>query len=374
MLMLIKNARVFRESGIFEEGDVAISGEYFAKASPNGETLDAAGCYAIPGFVDVHFHGCVGHDFSNAEEQGLIEMARFQAANGTTAICPATLTLPEDHLAAACKRIAGLSDPKGAAVVGIQLEGPFLSYNKRGAQNPDYLRLPDVEMIRRLQKEANGLIKIIALAPELDGALELIDEINGEILCSVAHTEASYEVALKAFKHGARQATHLYNGMPPFHHRDPGVVGAAMDSPECRVELICDSIHVHPSMMRATFRMFGDDRIVFISDSIMAAGMADGLWDLGGLAVEVSGRLAKLANSSTIAGSICPLIGCLRIAVSEMGIPLASAVKCASVNPAKSIGVYDKRGSIAPGKYADLVLLNEDLTIRNVFLRGNLLT
>jgi len=370
--MIIKNAKVFRENGVFEDGEIAISGGFFADRSDSGDVFDAAGCYAIPGLVDIHFHGCVGYDFSDANADGLAKMARFLAANGTTSICPATLTLPEEHLAAACRRIAALDDPEGAAVVGIHLEGPFLSYNRRGAQNPDYLRLLDIDMIRRLQKEANGLIKLIAIAPELEGAIEFISEMSGEMCCSVAHSEASYGIAKDAYAHGARQATHLYNGMPPFHHRDPGIIGAAMDCPSCRAELICDSVHVHPCTVRATFRMFGDDRVILISDSTMAAGMADGIWKLGGLDVEVRDRAAYLANSNTLAGSITTLLGCLRVAVAEMDIPLASAVKCASVNPAKAIGVFDKRGSIEPGKCADLVLLGEDLSIRQVFLRGKM--
>ena len=368
--MIIKNAKVFRENGLFEDGDVAISGELFADTSGTGEVLDAAGCYAIPGLVDIHFHGCIGYDFSDAIEGQLRELTRFEAANGVTTICPATLTLPEEDLAAACRRISGIKEPDGSAIVGIHLEGPFFSYNKRGAQNPDYLRLPDVEMVRRLQKEAGGLIKLIAVAPELEGGIEFIKALSGEMCCSVAHTEACYEVAMDAYRHGARQATHLYNGMPPFHHRDPGVIGAALDSPSCRIEIICDGVHVHPSAVRATFKMFGDDRIILISDSMMATGLAKGTYELGGLAVEVRGGAAYLVEGGSLAGSINTLIGCVRIAVTKMDIPLASAIKCASVNPAKAIGIYDKHGSIEPGKYADLVLLGEDLSIRQVFLKG----
>ena len=384
--MIIRNAKVYRESGIFEDGDIAIEGEYFAGehfadenyagaagTTDTREALDAGGCYAIPGLVDIHFHGCAGHDFSDADANGLAKMARFQASNGVTAICPATLTLPEEQIAAACRRIADIADPTGAAVVGIHLEGPFFSYNKRGAQNPDHLRLPDAAMIRRLQEEAGGMIKLVSIAPELDGALEVIEELSGEIRFSVAHTEANYETAMKAFKHGARQATHLFNGMPPLHHRAPGVIGAARDSAGCSVELICDNVHIHPSVVRATFALFGDDRVIMVSDSLMAAGMADGIWDIGGLEIEVSGRYATLTSTKSLAGSVMTLMGCLRAAVTEMDIPLASAVKCCTANPAKAIGAYDKRGSIAPGKYADLVLLNEDLTIRNVILRGKMI-
>jgi len=370
--MIIKHAKVFRENGGFENGDISISGTFFAEASEDNEVFDARGCYAIPGLIDLHMHGCVGYDFSDADTDvnGLQAMVRYQAAHGVTALCPTLLTLPEAQLEAACKRVSICEDPEGAAVVGIYLEGPFLSPNKCGAQNPDYIQLPDIEMVCRLQREANGLLKLLAIAPEVDGALELIKALSSEVGCSVAHTEAGYDTAKQAFGQGARQVTHLYNAMPPLHHRDPGVIGAAMDSTHCRVELITDNVHSHPSAVRAAFRMFGDDRIILISDSISATGLADGSYNLGGLAVEVRGNRSTLAESSTIAGSVTNLMDCVKTAVTEMEISLVSAVKCASVNPAKALGIYDQRGSIEAGKVADVVLLNEALSIRAVFLRG----
>jgi len=370
--MIIQNAKIFQENGTFKTDDIAISGELFTDDLQSDEVFDATGCYAIPGLIDLHIHGCVGHDFSDADtdEVGLQVMARYLAANGITALCPTLLTLPEEQLAAACKRIVNCKNQDGASFVGIYLEGPFLSPNKCGAQNPDHIRLPDRDMIQRLQAEAGGLIKLLAIAPEREGAMELIDEAGGEIVCSLAHTEANYALAQQAFEHGAGQVTHLYNAMPPLHHRDSGVIGAAMDAAHCRVELICDNVHVHPSVVRATFHMFGDDRIILISDSIIATGLADGSYNLGGLAIEVRGNLSTLTEGNSIAGSVTNLMDCVRMAVTEMGIPLASAVKCATVNPAKAIGVYEQRGSIDAGKLADLVLLNEDLSIRAVFLSG----
>ena len=370
--MTIKNAKVFHEKGIFEMGDIAISGEFFTDSACDDEELDATDCYAIPGLIDLHVHGCVGYDFSGADtdETGLKNMARYLASQGVTAICPTLLTLPEDKLALACKRIANCKNPDGASFAGIYLEGPFLSPNKCGAQNPEYIRLPDRDMIRHLQAEADGLIKILAIAPEREGAMELIKEMCGEIVCSLAHTEANYALAKKAFEQGASQVTHLYNAMPPLHHRNPGVIGAAIDAENCRVELICDNVHAHPATVRATFNMFGDERIILISDSIVATGLTDGSYELGGLAIEVRGNVSTLGGGGSIAGSVTNLMDCVRVAVTEMKIPLASAVKCATVNPAKAIGVYGQRGSIEAGELADLVLLNEDLSIRSVFLRG----
>jgi N-acetylglucosamine-6-phosphate deacetylase len=216
-------------------------------------------------------------------------------------------------------------------------------------------------------------VKILAIAPEVEGAIGVISEIGGGVVCSIAHTEADYETAKLAFAKGARQVTHLYNAMPCFHHRAPGVIGAAADSPECSVELICDGIHVHPSVARATFKLFGDDRVLMISDSMMATGLGDGEYKLGGLPVTVRGDRATLAHGGAIAGSVANLMDCLRVAVHVMGIPLHTAVKCASVNPAKAIGVFNERGSLDAGKFADVVLLDGGLNIKQVILRGNAL-
>ncbi|MCL2222684.1 MAG: N-acetylglucosamine-6-phosphate deacetylase [Oscillospiraceae bacterium] len=375
--MIIKNANVYCKTGKFEKGDITIEGEYIAKNSGknseknSGEIIDAEGLMAIPGLVDIHLHGCVGKDFSDADEEGLREMLRFEASQGITSVCPATLTLAEEKLSKACKRISTVTDEKGSAVVGIQLEGPFLSYNKRGAQNPDYLCKPEVEMVDRLQKEANGLIKLIAIAPELDGALEVINKLSNKgIRVSLAHSEAGYETAMKGLESGARQVTHLFNGMAPFHHRDPGLIGAARDFELCTPELICDGEHVHPGVVRATFAMFSDERIIMVSDSMMATGMEDGIWNLGGLEVEVKGTRAALTSNDSIAGSVTHLMQCLKIAVKKMKIPLESAIKCCTINPAKAIGADDKRGSIEVNKYADVVLLDNDLNIKKIILRG----
>ena len=372
--MTIKHAKYFSESGDFVHGDIVIDGEFFtgrAASSDDTDIINAEGLTAIPGLVDIHLHGCVGKDFSDSDEEGIREMLRFEASQGTTAVCPSTLTLPEEQLSEACKRISSASDEKGATVVGIHLEGPFLSYNKRGAQNPDYLRIPEIQMIEKLNKNSKNMVKLIAMAPELDGALDVISDLSKKgIRVSLAHTEASYETAMKGFESGARQVTHLYNGMLPLHHREPGLIGAAADFKLCTPELICDGEHIHPSVVRATFSMFSDDRIIMISDSMMATGMADGIWDLGGLEVEVRGNRASLASNGSIAGSVTTLFGCLKVAVKDMDIPLESVVKCCTVNPAKAIGAYDKHGSIAPGKYADLILFDNDLNIKSIILRG----
>ena len=371
--MLIKNAKVFCSDGMFTQKDIAVSRSRFSSKPDSSKEINASGCYAIPGLIDLHTHGCVGHDFSAANVEDIHMMTAFLAKNGITAVCPATLTLPEDILIRACERIkkAAATETAGASIVGINLEGPFLSPKKIGAQNPAHVRLPDVEMYRRLQSTSDGLVKLLSIAPELPGALELISALKDEVRLSLAHTAADYDLTLEAIKLGATHVTHLFNAMPPFTHREPGAIGAIFDSPSCNVEIIADGVHIHPAVVRAAFAMFGDERIVLISDSMMATGLGEGKYELGGIEVEVKGNTARLVFGGAIAGSVVTLLDVVQTAVTQMNIPLVSAVKCATVNPAKVLGVYDEHGSIDEGKYANLILLNEkDLSVREVILRG----
>jgi N-acetylglucosamine-6-phosphate deacetylase len=371
--MIIRGARVFDAREGFVERGVFTDGEFISDRSPDGEEFDAGGLYAIPGLIDIHIHGCVGQDFTSCSAESIGIMAGYEASRGVTALCPTTLTVAEDALARSCSEISRMRAPGGAAIVGINLEGPFVSPKKVGAQNPDYVRIPDIALFRRLCDAANGMVKMLAIAPEVDGAMDLIRTASGEVVCSIAHTMADYDTAAAAFGAGASLVTHLYNAMPPFHHREPGVVGAALDAPNCRVELICDGVHVHPSVVRATFKMFGDDRVVMVSDSMMATGLSDGEYELGGLPVNVTGNRATLARGGAIAGSVTDLMGCLVSAVKGMGIPLHSAVKCASTNPAAVMCLSGERGGLLPGQIADIVLLNESLEISGVMLRGSML-
>lgn len=250
------------------------------------------------------------------------------------------------------------------------MEGPFISEAKKGAQNGAYLHAPDAAMFRRVQEKAGGLFKLCDLAPELPGSMETIDELAGEVRISIAHTTADYDIACEAFKHGARQVTHLYNAMPPFSHRAPGVIGAAFDNDNVAVELIADGVHVHPSVVRATFRLF-ENRVILISDSMMATGLDDGEYSLGGQAVTVRGNLATL-HDGTIAGSATNLMDCVRSAV-KMGVPLGQAIRSASTNPARAIGIEHDYGSLEPGKLANVLLLDEELNIHTILLRGRML-
>ena len=251
------------------------------------------------------------------------------------------------------------------------MEGPFISEAKKGAQDARNIIRCDAEVCRRFLEASEGLVKFVGIAPECNPeAVDFIREMKGDVQISLAHTNADYDSAMAAFQAGASHAVHLYNAMPPFTHRAPGVVGAVADNPQVDAEIICDGVHIHPAAVRATFQMLGADRMILISDSMRATGMPDGQYTLGGLDVAVAGNRATLVSDGALAGSVTNLIDCMRTAVKEMQIPLEIAVACATMNPAKSLGIYDQYGSITPGKKADLVLLDENLELKAVFKDG----
>ena len=374
--MRIINGSVFVGEGFVERDVFVAEGRFVGEAAraEGGQTVDAAGCYVIPGLVDLHFHGSAGADISDGDLAGLHRMGAYEASRGVTAMCPATMTLPEDVLMRAAQAAAAYEPAADeAALVGINMEGPFISPSKVGAQNPDYVRNPSAEEFRRLQEAAGGLFKLVDIAPEEPGAEEFIREMANEVRISLAHTCTDYETAARAFKLGARQLTHLYNAMDPMHHRKPGPIPAAVEHGEVTAEIIADGVHIHPAMVRLAFQLFGDNRMILISDTLRAAGLEDGTYDLGGQDVTVRGPVATIDNGA-LAGSVSDLMRCLTVAVRDMGIPLASAVKAASANPARALGLDAERGAIEPGKVADAVLLDkETLDLRAVVLRGELL-
>ena len=283
------------------------------------------------------------------------------------------MTLPEEQLTAAFATINDVPDAAGYAhIAGIHMEGPYLSPEKKGAQKASYLHAPDAAMFRRLSAASGNKIRIITIAPELPGSDAFIREFKDTVAISLGHSTASYEIAENAFAAGANHVTHLFNAMPAFSHRAPGVVGAALDTPLCNVELICDGVHIHPSVVRAVFKMFGSKRVILISDTMRAAGMPDGDYTLGGQAVQVKGNRATLSDG-TLAGSVTDLMKCMKTAVS-FGIPLADAVRAAAVNPAMAIGIFSRVGSLEPGKRANVVVLDQNLDVKDVFFRGELVS
>ena len=380
--MIIDNVYVFTPDKAFVKGGIILDGDkirqvYEEKDAPqlNGDVLDGKGCYAIPGLIDLHFHGCKGDDFCDGDKDAIGRIAEYEASVGVTAIAPATMTLPVEeleqilHTAAEYKKET--KNCRKADFLGINMEGPFISPAKKGAQDARNILPCNVEICDRFLKASEGLVKFIGIAPEeSEHAAEFIREVHERVNVSLAHTNADYDTAMEACRAGANHAVHLYNAMPAFTHRAPGVVGAVFDNKDVMAEIICDGIHIHPSVVRATFQMMGADRMILISDSMRATGMPDGQSTLGGLDVKVVGRLATLVSDGAIAGSATNLMDCMRTVVKKMELPLETAVACATINPARSLGVEEQYGSLEVGKKAHVVLLDQDLELKAVIKDG----
>lgn len=372
--MIIKNVKVFTEDKTFIDGQIAIQDGVFAAGwQKTDEVIDGEGCYAIPGLIDIHFHGCKGYDFCDGTKEAIEEIARYEASIGVTAIAPATMTLTVEELERILSVAASYKkeNREGADLVGINMEGPFISKVKKGAQDERHIIQCNEEICQRFLDASEGLVKFVGIAPEDNAdAVRFIKQMKDKVRISLAHTNADYDTAMAAFDAGASHAVHLYNAMPAFTHRAPGVVGAVSDSGHVMAELICDGVHIHPSVVRATFKMMGEDRMILISDSMRATGMPDGQYTLGGLDVNVVGNRATLVSDGALAGSATNLLDCMRTAVKKMGLPLETAVACATMNPARSLGEYDKYGSIAPGKKGNVVLLDQELNLKAVIKDG----
>lgn len=369
--MRYENGWIFA-NGRFVRGGFSVENGRFAHVLEDvpGPAEDLDGALVIPGLVDIHVHGCAGADFSDGDYAGLVRMARYLARRGVTSFAPASMTLPYDALdkafhAAARLHREGLAD--GARLMGIQMEGPFLSREKRGSQNPAYLRLPDWDRFLRLYDAAEGLLRIVDVAPELPGAVEFTRRASEKCRVSVAHTAAGYDQAAAVFDAGATHLTHLFNAMSGIHHRHPGPIGAASERENVTAELICDGIHVHPSAVRMAFRLF-PGRICLISDALRCCGMADGSYSLGGQEILLSGGVARLTGGA-IAGSAADLYQCMRRAVS-FGIPREQAVWAATALPARVIGRESETGAIADGRAADFVICGGELEPEAVYLGG----
>lgn len=333
----------------------------------DADLVDAGGNYVLPGLVDIHSHGAVGHDFCDEDVKGLKEILAYEKSVGVTSYCPTSMTFPEEKLSRVFAQIPEVmeeEDSRYARVLGINMEGPFISPAKIGAQNPDYVMKADVDMFRRLDHNCGNAIRLVTLAPEVEGNMDFIRELKDEVHISIGHTAAGYDTASEAFALGADHVTHLFNAMPAFAHRDPGVVGATADHQRVYAEVICDLIHIHPSMIRAIFSFLGEERMVLISDSMEATGMEDGVYQLGGQKVKKEGAYARLLDG-TIAGSVTCLFDGFRNAV-KAGIPLESAIRLVTMNPAKSIGMEDQVGVIQEGNFADLILVDQDLNLIQV--------
>lgn len=377
--MFIKSRFIFAESGQFEPGIIEIEEKKIQSIIwdshnmevSSDEIIDAEEMYVIPGLVDIHLHGCAGADFCDADFEAYQKIEEYQLNHGITTVFPATMTLPLEKLREIFETAKTYLKQSRGVISGITMEGPFISENKKGAQPGEYIQKPDIDVYKEMQELCGGQIKQVTVAPEEESALEFILEVSKEVVVSLAHTEAGYRMAKSAFENGANHVTHLFNGMTPFSHREPGVAGAAFDKKDVYVELICDDVHIHPSMVRAVFRMFGAERICMISDSIRATGMKNGEYTLGGQKVSVQGNVATLAEG-TIAGSVCNLYQCLKMAVTKMNIPLEEAILACTKTPAKSLGIDDKCGVLTQGRQADILILDKNLNIRYVIKNGEM--
>ena len=375
--MIIKNGQVFNSNGRFIPADVELAGDRIVKVAPAGtlhgdEELDAADKYVTPGFVDIHIHGAAGSDFCDGmdgSDKYVRAMQKYLGSQGVTSFLGTTMAFSEeilDRIFDTARPIFG-QEGYGAVLRGVNMEGPFFNKAKKGAQAEEYIIDPDWEMFQRLWERSGHNIRLVDVAPELPGALEFAQKASKLCTVSIAHTCATYEEATAAFANGFTHTTHLFNAMPAFTHRAPGVVGAASDFAE-HIEMICDGIHLNPSVVRAVFNMFGPDRVCIISDAMQACGMPNGEYSLGGQKVFMTDGLATLADGTIAGSATCQAEG-FRRAV-KFGVPLESALKAATINPAKAAGLYDEVGSIAVGKRADVLVLGADLHPEHIFIGG----
>ena len=372
--MLLKNVCFYNEVFEKETADILIeNGKISAIGAIDGEGRDMSGLLALPGFVDIHIHGADGGDCSDASFASLEKISRYLAKCGVTSFCATTMTLGRETLCSIAKTVSeyrGRED--GAKIAGINLEGPFIALSKKGAQNGSFVRAGSVEEFNEINEASGGCVKIITIAPEAFNSDEFIKEVSKKCTVSIGHSAANAQQAQRAFDMGAKHATHLYNAMTPMNHREAGTAGTALDCEKVFCELICDGGHICPAVLRNTFRILGENRACVISDSMRAAGLGAGEYELGGQRVYVkeNGRYAVLADG-TIAASISNVFEEFKNLLS-FGIDFKTALKSCTVNPARAIGMENEIGSIAEGKCADIVFVDDNLEIREVYINGTL--
>ncbi len=337
-----------------------------------GDVIDLEDDWIVPGLIDLHVHGGGGAQFNTTDPDEVTAALAFHARHGATGMLATTVSAPPGELAASLAAIAQAREgPAGRMLLGVHLEGPFLSAQRPGAMDPETFIAPDAAIVAELLAAADGAIAMMTIAPELRGALELVQRLTASgIVASVGHSEATYEQTVAAVSVGVRAATHTFNGMAPFHHRNPGLLGAVLDLPAVSCELICDGVHAGPVAIRLAHRAKGTAAIRLVTDAISATGMADGDYRLGRTAVRVRNGRTSVGTGGSIAGSTLTIDAAVRNAVRFLGVQLSEAVTMASANPARLLGLHHRKGAIAPGMDADLTVLDDDLRARATLVAG----
>jgi N-acetylglucosamine-6-phosphate deacetylase len=398
-MIRLRSERILTPAGTIA-GEVAIEDGRIVDVRPRGATaghrndeaaLELGDQWVAPGYIDLHVHGGGGAQCNTADPDEILAVSRFHAGHGTTALLATTVAAPVAELEAALKAIACCCAGRpegaavlGAAVLGAHLEGPFLSPRRPGAMDPGAFASPDPELLARLLGAGDGTVRLMTVAPELPGALELIGALAGAgVVASIGHTDATYAQTLAAVQAGARAATHVFNAMRPLDHREPGVLGAVLDLPEVSCELICDGIHVEPAVLRLAYRAKGRSGVTLVTDAMQAAGMPDGEYRLGATAVTVTGGRAvtggggaiagqaDTGDGGAIAGSTLTMDAAVRNAVRFLGVTVEQASALASANPARVVGLADRKGAVAAGYDADLVVLDDELRVRGTLVAGD---
>lgn len=372
--MIFKNVCFYNELFEKEVADIEIeNGRIKAIGVIEGEGRDMSGMIALPGFVDIHIHGAGGGDCSDASRESLDKVSAFLAKHGVTSFCATSMTLGHDTLMNIAETVREYKGREtGAKIAGINLEGPFIAMSKKGAQNPEYVRAGSVEEFDEINSASGNIVKLITIAPEAFDSDEFIKDVSTKCSVSIGHSAADAEQAQHAFDLGARHATHLYNAMTPMTHREAGIAGTALDNEKVFCEIICDGGHVCPAVLRNTFKILGENRACVVSDSMRAAGLGTGEFELGGQKVYVheGGKYAVLEDG-TIAASISNVFDEFKNLIS-FGVDFKTALKSCTINPAKAIGADDEIGSIATGKAADIIFADEDFNIKEVYINGTL--
>jgi N-acetylglucosamine-6-phosphate deacetylase len=376
---ILRGARVVAPDDVWNPGHVVVEDDRIVQAGPgvgpdDGAVRDLDGRWLIPGLVDVHVHGGASGDFTSPDPEHHAEAVLFHARNGTTSLLATTVTASPDALLDAVEGLAGsiAAPAPGARIMGIHLEGPFISTTKCGAQNPKWIREPDADELDRLIQASNDTIRMITVAPERPRAGDLIARaVERGIIAAAGHSDATYDQLVESVGWGVRHCIHTYNAMRGLHHRDPGLVGGLLDVDELTCELITDGHHVHPAAARLLYKVKGPEKLVLITDAIAAAGLPDGTYELGDQSVDVDGGRAHLHDDvDALAGSTLTMGGALRNAVAWFGVELPEAVRMASTTPARVLGLQHEIGAIAEGHAADLVVLGDDLHIEATMVLG----